>query len=184
MSGALFAEFVDMVANVRQRDFDILEAAGVPGAFLWHGPSRFGVAIVAPDAGGTYQLSEGGGELAIVVPARPLAFDDHDVGDLVAFYLSRPSRWWTRLGAVPLLSPDAILRAEVTRTPLRVFSTPLDWLRAGGDGIVILDWQVNLRFHLGGVGRVNADTRRLGDAIDRRLREPTPRPEIYVRRAA
>jgi hypothetical protein len=184
----LWDEFIAATAAVSKRDFQLLvEDAGVPSNFLWGGAMRFGVAVIAPCDGGFYEIAEGseGAFSAFILPALPLDDDgDDDLGDLIAFNLSEPDRWWVRRGTVPILNPVAILRAEIMRERLLVVSSPLAWLRGAGSGAVILDWQANLRLHLGGLSRgVAADSEKLARAIERRLAEPR-RPTIYVREVA
>jgi hypothetical protein len=94
-------------------------------------------------------------------------------------------RWRRRAGLVPIMNPIAIDRAEIYREPLTLHASPLDWMRAGGAGCVIVDPTANLRLYLGGVERINLDDLRFGAAIERRLIEPSPcLPKIYVRAEA
>ncbi len=180
----LLAEFAEQAATATRRDDAMLD--GVDHGFLWSGPSRYAVSPIETSRDGTYEPAESG-ELAIIVPLAPLDFwhVDNDPMDLVAFRPSRPEKWWLRLGVGQLLNPDAVLRAEITRQPIEVWSTPLRWLQSGGRGIVIVDWRANLRFHLGGVARIVPDSAALGDLIGRRCRNfGTRTPEIAARRAA
>jgi len=186
----LFDEFVSAVTLASRRDFDALITEGVPARFLWHGASRFGVSPIAPEGDSTYQPIDSG-ELAYIIPAMPLAapwergFPSDDPGDLIAWRLSHPGHWWRRTGALPILNPDAINRAEIMREPLAVHSSPLAWMQAGGNGCVVLDPRANLQLYFGGVQRIAADTVDLGEAIERCLRErPLPMPQIFVKRAA
>lgn len=173
-TATLRAEFAAATAAAKREHFDALIAHGVASKYLWHGPMRFGVsAITADDT--HYQPSEGRG-MAFIMPLIPLVapweagFPVTDVGDLIAWLPHDPSRWWRRRGLLPLLNPCAVERAGFMREALRVWSTPLAWLRAGGDGIVILDETADLSFWLGGVGTIHADTLALGETIERRLR--------------
>lgn len=183
-------EFASAAAAAEAEHFDALVARGVPRSWLWRGPMRFGVEEIAGGDDGLYQPMPGG-ELAVIVPALPLAapweddFPVEDLGDLVAWLPRDSSRWWRRCGLMPILNPAALERAAWFREPLSVWSTPLRWLRASGNGIVLLDGTANLRLWLGDVDTIHADTYELGDDIDHRLRLPrVPRPEILVPRAA
>jgi hypothetical protein len=147
------------------------------------GPARFGLAVIEPTSTGTFEFGESG-ELAVIVPIVPLPAPDDDLVDLVAWRPSDARKWWLRRGVGSLLNPGAVLHAEITREPLPVYSTPLQWLRAAGQGIVILDWSANLQLYLGGVERIVPDSRALGEAIDRRLRAPAPTMPKIQRRAA
>lgn len=186
----LFEEFAAAVAMATRRDFDLLTASGASRRFLTHGACRYGVSAIVPERDGGYQPTESG-ELAYIIPAIPLAapwdrdFPSEDVGDLIAWRMSCPSRWWWRSGTVAILNPRAIDRAEIMRESLAVYSSPLAWMQAGGAGCVVLDPRADLRLHFGGVSHVSADTVELGVAIERRLRTPRPPlPRIFVKRAA
>lgn len=74
------------------------------------------------------------GRDAIIVPI----FDDDELVDLVAFDPRQPEVWWCRIGTEPLLGINWLANVDPT-TPVRIFAHPLDWLRAGGAGVVILD---------------------------------------------
>ncbi|MBX7496780.1 hypothetical protein K3172_13015 [Qipengyuania sp. 6B39] len=66
--------------------------------------------------------------------------------DLVALATHDPDQWALRWGQGWCLGYDAWLACETGRAhELRLFATPLAWLRAGGVGIVILDWDEGLR---------------------------------------
>jgi hypothetical protein len=180
----IFAEFTAATAAVERADFDLLVAQGVPRNWLWLGPMRFGVAEITA-SNDTYQPMVGG-ERAIVVPAIPRNDIDEvlgnvDPGDLIAFLPNDPSKWWCRTGACPFLNPVAIARAEIYRQPLRLHRSPLDWLRAGGDGAVVLDERAHLRLHLGGVGEIICDDLALARWIDRALKARVRLPSIRVR---
>jgi hypothetical protein len=183
----LFDEFVVTVASASRRDFDQLVSCGVLKDFLSFGPAKFGVSAIIAGRDGFYQPTDSG-EAAIIMPALPLAapwepdFPSDDPGDLVAFHLGQPDRWWWRVGSVPILNPMAITRAEILHEPLILHSCPLNWLRAGGIGSVVLDRsKANLGLYLGGISQIIADTVKLGDEIERRLRSPVPAlPRVFI----
>lgn len=129
--------------------------------------------------GGYFDPAEDG-QLAVLVPIFPDAPSDDD---MVAFFADNPSRWW-RNSTAPILNPDAIDRAIHFQEPLAVWSSPLSWLRAGGDGVVILTDDLDVGFHLRGVPTVNAETVELAQTIDRRLRVVVSLPRIRVPRRA
>ena len=184
----LYSEFTAATALAEPRHFRWLVNRGVPPDFLWRGAMRLGVQDIAPSNDGTYQPIDEG-QRAIIMPTIPLLApweweegdDLEDVGDLTAFRPDDPSRWWCRCGSVPILNPAAILGAELYDEPLRIHSTPLDWMRAAGDGVVILDPLAHLGLHLGSVRQLICDTVELGREIDRRLRHPEPKmPTIMI----
>jgi hypothetical protein len=188
VSAELLAEFVTAAWRVRRRDFVALEQLGVPSAFLYCSSLSFGVSpidVFSDD--GTFQ-SVDCGELAIILPTRPIAppadpnFPDDDVGDLVAWRASDHARSWRRRGVTPFLNERAIDRAEIFCEELLVHPTPLDWMRAAGSGIVILDRNTDLRLYLGGLHRiVVAGDPDLAEWIDQRLRTPPQVPRVFLR---
>jgi hypothetical protein len=182
---SLANEFTTATATASREDFDGLVAQGVPSEFLWLGPMRFGVAEITT-SNDTHQPIVGG-KRAIIVPA--IARDDVDEivlgnvdpGDLIAFLPTDPSRWWCRTGACPFLNPIAIDRAEIYREPLALHSSPLAWLRAAGEGAVVIDQHVDLRLHLGGVREIVCDDLALARQIDKKLKARVRLPRIRVR---
>jgi hypothetical protein len=184
----LRAEWYAAIAAATRCDFDALIGAGVSSQFSWRGPQRFGCAAIDAGGDGTYQPIEGEGRRAFIVPAIPVpawddpACDEFDPGDLIAFFLDDP-RWWTRRAALPILNLEAVRRAAHFQRPLRVFASPLGWLRGAGDGILLLDEDIDLRFWLCGVPSINAETVALGEMIERRLRTPYRLPAIRVPRS-
>lgn len=136
--------------------------------------------------GRNFQPDEGG-QPAIIVPAIPQPIADlgeWEPADLIAFRLENPDRWFRRAEAIPFLNFEAIEAAEHFGTPLPIHSSPLAWLRARGAGTVVLDDDVDLKFWLGGVKTIDADTLRLGEAIEKRLRTIVRLPLIRVPRGA
>lgn len=180
----LVDEFTAATAAVERRHFDALAALGVSRRFLFLGPMRFGVAAITT-SDRFYEPREDGTP-AVIMPAIPLAapwedgFGEDDVGDLIAFSARAPQQWWCRCGLVPVLNPDAILRAESFRTPLQVRTSPLSWLRHSGDGCVLLDRAADVRLLFGGVPRIVADDLYSGEAMDRAWRRRDRRPEIHI----
>ncbi len=81
--------------------------------------------------------------LAIWSPAPPsiyCAIEDPEILDLITFRTDDPGRWWHRIGEPDLiLGEDRYLDATQTGAPLKVFESPVAWLRGGCGGCVILD---------------------------------------------
>jgi hypothetical protein len=176
----LAVEFCAAAMAASRVDVSALAALCVSAAWLWSGPSRFGIAEIQPHRDGTYDPLPGG-RRAIVLPARPIeGLEDHDPFDLVAFFPEKPRQWWTRHGVASLLNPDAVDRASILREGLRIWRTPLDWLIAKGEGIVILEPAVNLRLLLAGAERLIVADVEQGTEIERRLAVPPPKTAIFV----
>ncbi len=81
--------------------------------------------------------------LAIWSPAPPsiyCAVEDPKTLDLIALRTDDPGRWWYRMGEPGLiLGEDHYLAAVTEGVPLKVFDSPLDWLRGDCNGSVFLD---------------------------------------------
>ena len=181
MSIDIAMELTAATTEVKRADFDYLVAQGAPYPWLWGGPMRFGIANIMT-SGTTYEPVPDG-KRAFVVPAIPLRDDvvDDDVGDLIAFFPSDPSRWWCRCGTVPFLNLEAVERAAHFREPLRLKSTPLSWLRAGGQGAAILDDGAHLPFWLGGIGKIVFEDLELARRVKSRMRRQERQlPIFYV----
>ncbi len=81
--------------------------------------------------------------LAIWSPAPPsiyCAVEDPEIVDLIALRTDDPGRWWYRTGETGLiLGEDRYLKAIDRDMPLKVFESPIAWLRGDCDGCVFLD---------------------------------------------
>lgn len=96
---------------------------------------QFGVARVGRCGDGLFQLDEGGNR-ALVVPV----YEGDELVDLVAFFTSTPEQWSLRLGVGWALGLEESLERYRWGDPLPIHKTPLEWLRAGGDGLCVVDW--------------------------------------------
>jgi hypothetical protein len=185
MTADLAEEFTAATAAAQRADFDHLVAEGVPYTWLWAGPMRFGVTNIIT-SGNTYEPMPDG-KRAYVVPAIPLSNDsaDDDVGDLVAWLPGNPAKWWCRSGALPFFNVEAVERAAHFREPLRLKSTPLSWLRASGNGAVIVDDSAHLPFWLGGVSKIVFEDLALARRVKGRMRRQERQlPAFFVEERA
>ena len=141
----------------------------------------FGVSRVRTYQDGSYEPAEDGvGAIIIGV----IEYDE--LVDLLAFRTTDPSRWWLRLGLAVYLGEEKVDYAAFMGTSLRLFSTPLSWLRAGCTGSVILDWRFG-RSLLFDVSEIIPENLQHGEEVERRLRQrdpALPRISISIRRAA
>lgn len=96
--------------------------------------------------------------------------------DQVAWHPHRPGRWWVRTGAAVFLGEDALIDARWHAKPLLIHETPRDWIIAGCDGAVILDWRADLYPSFIGIADLRCATTRLAA----RLRETLARPRINI----
>ena len=152
---------------------------------FWIGAGMPGLADVKPTRDGRFEFTEDG-RVAVIVPCYdpiPGMLDanaerhlEHLV-DLVAVDLDHPDRFWRRRGEALVLGAAYLEIAGQEGEPITVFKTPMSWLRSGGAGVVILDWDwardllLDLELVAEDVG--------LGDRLEGALK-----PNIWIRRAA
>ena len=134
----LVDEFEPTVAAVHDRWIDWLCKAGVPQAALYQPLPLVGVGPVETHSSGLFEPTFAGPP-AIWVPCYTRT---EDLADLVCFYPQRPKRWWLRLGVADVLGESNFGRL-FHLDPTLIHATPLDWLKAGGDGFVVIDWQLD-----------------------------------------
>ena len=96
--------------------------------------------------------------------------------DLVAVDVDQPDQFWCRRGEALILGAVYLEIAGQEGEPVPVFHNPLAWLRAGGEGIVILDWAWAPDLLLG--FDLVAEDLELGERL-----ENTMRPGIWVMEA-
>lgn len=129
------------------------------------------VQIEHPDIGRFYEPRPGG-EYAIIVPVM----DGEELVDLLAFDPRKPDRWWVRLDACCFLGGDNIFCQSA---PIEIWRTPLRWLKATCEGVVVLDWGAASPT-LRPLEEAHAEDTDHGQDIRRRLQQPLPIPEIRV----
>ena len=88
-----------------------------------------------------------------------------------------PDRFWRRRGKALILGAAYLEIARQEGEPIPVFSTPLTWLRSGGAGIAVLDW--NWCRHLLLDHELIAEDVNLGNRLEAALK-----PDIWVMGAA
>ncbi len=106
-----------------------------------------------------------------------VAYDE--LVDLISWRPTDPTTWHLRLGHAVLLGEERADRAALFDEPIRMFSTPLAWLRAFGDGATVIDWDCHLPFHLS-ARRMMVDDRALKGRLFRALRTPPVKFEIRL----
>ncbi len=81
--------------------------------------------------------------LAVWDPAPPSIFgavENPVILDLLALRLDQPEMWWRRVGEADLiLGEDHYLDAIETGAPIKIFDSPVAWLRGNCAGACILD---------------------------------------------
>ena len=173
MTGPLIdidAEFDRALERATAAHYARLIKRGVTSRTLYINPAMFGAERIETFADGTYQPAASG-KSAIVQPVCPY----YEIGDLcphdlVAWHPDNPSRWWLRLGVGALINGEAVFDAGYLDHPLQVHSCPLNWLRGGAEGVVILDRSCHIPFWLGGANRIITSNFNLAERIDRAFR--------------
>ncbi len=111
--------------------------AGVPREVFCDPLPLVGVGPVEIYSGGLFEPAVAGPP-AVWVPCYTRT---EDLADLVCFDLKQPTRWWRRLGVVDVLGEINFGRFRVE--PAVIHATSLDWLKASGDGFVVIDWALD-----------------------------------------
>ena len=117
-----------------------------------------------------------GGKPAIIIPA----FVEGELIDLVATGLeTRAIR--TRCGIATVLGEEWLDHARETGTTPRLFPDPVEWIRNGRRGAVLLD-QSAAWFALADVPAINwCGSEVQARQIDQAMRRPINLPQIFVR---
>lgn len=153
---------------------------GLPHDF-WTGVGMPGLANILPIGNDRFEFADTGRE-AIILPcydtipgnvvASAKGHIEHLV-DLVAVNVGQHDHFSRRRGDALILGNAYLEIAAQEGAPLPVFSNPLTWFRAGGDGIVVLDWE-QARELLTGLDLIAEDL-----ALGERL-ESTLKPDIWI----
>ena len=99
-------------------------------------------------------------------------FEDDDLVGLVAFTSDEPLAWLLRLGTGWSLGLIDGFECHSWEQEVRLWASPLDWLRADCDGLCILDWSAPEVLELSRLPNIRCQNKRLAD----RLREALSRP--------
>jgi hypothetical protein len=152
-----------------------LLACGLPidGASPWAAP--LGVAFVDIDP--HHYAPAAGGKPAIIAPF----FADGVLLDLVATGLATRSTR-TRLGVATMLGREWVDRAKDTETAVRLFGDPIEWLRNGCRGAVVIDWRA-ARYELADLPAIACEGEMLAARVERALKQPARIPQLFVREA-
>jgi hypothetical protein len=151
---------------------------------FWFDTGLPGLAPVT-ERGHLFEFAEDGRE-ALIVPCYdgiPGMLDANperhveELRDLVAVDLDRPERFWRRRGEALVLGNAYLEIAGQEGEPVPVFKNPISWLKSGGAGICVLDWNWARDLLLD--HELIAEDLDLGAALEGALK-----PDIWVRGAA
>ncbi|MGO6724407.1 MULTISPECIES: hypothetical protein [Rhizobium] len=154
-----------------QRDIDWLRACGVPmGAIIRPQPIRRSHGFRAAD--GRFEIDANG-------PVWLTFIEPEDV----IFWRPKTSELATWTGRSFALGEAVIGNAATFSfgNALHLYASPLDWLRAGRDGTVVLDWR-HAFDRLRECPRIAVDDRLL--PIYRRHMRPARMPDVFLLEAA
>ena len=131
----------------------------------------FVITRIEPRPDGTFRPSESG-QWAVT-----LGIDDREgrLVDFVAYLRNDPGRWWLRRNESPILGAEVIARAEFFQRQLTLHETPHAWLRARGDGAVVLDWNCDLHEIFRFVPRVHCQSAELRDRLRKSFWKSLPK---------
>jgi hypothetical protein len=167
------------------------------GALLSAGVSRRALSIAMPALArvavhsGLYHPDPDSGGLAYVIPVRvddpfsPEAIDpaeainDGGIVDLLAFHPAHPHRWALRVGTAVWLG--AVEPQHFGPAAVRIRRTPLKWLRADCDGLVLLSDDRRDQYRiLSSLKSIVAEDAEHADAVRGVLARPWRSPPVVV----
>jgi hypothetical protein len=189
-TAALAREMDAAFAAMAPDDFEKLVALGVPRRLLKR--RMVGVTRIRPDCSGTFYDPDPHGAAYCISPVRvddPITPESKchavapligDIVDLVAWHEEAPQRWLLRTGAGEWLG--AIEPQYMRPSRVRIWRSPLSWLKAGCVGLVPLGPERHV------IRRILADCITGTDAEDERHRaelqaildHPWPSPPVRV----
>ena len=121
--------------------------ADLPEEF-YIGAGMPGLANIRPTDDGRFEFTKDG-LTAVVIPAYDTIPGNLNANaerhvehlvDLVAVYLDHPDHFWRRRGEALVLGAAYLDITGQEGAPIPVFRNPMSWLKAGGAGVCILDW--------------------------------------------
>lgn len=172
-------EFDAMLNAMSVRDMEVLRGHGIPAAELF-GESLVGAANIEIGRNDFWAPSDSGVRAAIIP-----AMEDGAVLDLIAVRPSQPDVWYVRVGNCWALGMDEITDARHSLDhshSIVLHATPLDWLRAGGRGVCVVDWTDDARMTLRDLRAINVASPKFARALRLELSRPPRIPEINIKR--
>jgi hypothetical protein len=162
MSDWIREEYRRNVMSAGEQSLAYMKRYGVPFT-IWGGLRTslpaYGFARVITSKSGFYEPSPEGTRCFIQPAVASISEEVTEIYDLVAWPIDNPSQWWVRTGLAPVLDHESVDRASLTLLgeepePLVLHATPLDYLRAGCTGTVVLRENAGLAFWLGSAKQI------------------------------
>lgn len=130
--------------HILMQGFDLTWAAahallklGVPAATVAHLHAQYDLALAKVTLGRSGTFEFGGPDRRLLLSVR----ERGRVVDIVAVSATDVNGWALYRKVADFLGEDLLTRAVIEEwRQLRLFATPLDWLRGGGAGVCVLDW--------------------------------------------
>lgn len=116
------------------------------------------------------------GEPHLILPV----FENCNLVDLVAFTSDKPLAWLLRLGVGWSLGLLDGLERHSGEDEVRLWASPLDWLRAGCDGLCILDWSAPEILELARLPNIRCQDSKIAELLRDALTRPYRLPNITV----
>jgi hypothetical protein len=128
-------------------------------------------------ADGSFQFTKDGKDALIC----PVEMDGGEAIDEVAWFALRPAEWWLRRRIATHLGDRALRDAAFLGKPIRLLSSPAEWIASSEGAITVLDWTCDLRALFREVPAIRCATPVLRAHLIRRLAEQVaPRFNITV----
>ncbi|WP_126174359.1 hypothetical protein [Altericroceibacterium xinjiangense] len=192
-SAELLAEFDAYERALRQQHLEHVRRLGLLEGIAQVGQHQppAGMAHIRTLPNALWEPDDAGTAAMILPVCRWTVFDAFGIEietpelvDLIAFRTSSPASWLWRTGTGWALGEDQLIFPN--GDPLLLVSTPLEWLRAGGTAVCLLDWSASSPAwaHLLTSGELLTDTPHLAARIDRALRQSIRLPRVEVAHAA
>ena len=176
MSADISSELRDLSLAATPPLLHRLKALGVPWPTIANMGDRhfFGgsARVIDIDDGLYAPSSEGAPHLILPV------FEDEELVDLVAFTSDQPLAWLLRVGTGWSLGLLDGFERHSWGDEVRLWATPLDWLRADRDGLCILDWSAPEVLNLARLPRIRCQDKLLAGRLSEALSRPCRLPVI------
>lgn len=178
MSRHLEAELKAAAWAVKKEHLPRLFALGISRSTIAElGRHHYGFGLVNAIAGEDGLYVPGDGEPHLVLPV----YESGELVDLVAFRSCDPEHWLWRTGDGSALGLEWGWGMLHNGEPLTISATPLDWLRAGCEGLCVLDWDApELAIELADFAAIHCPDAITARLLKKSLTKPQRLPNISV----